>query len=114
MALKYPDKLEHNNSANPLIDDSELAGGYVTVADVNDRNTIPLAKRKQYMLVGYNDGIIPVVKQYINSDVSNTPWVIEDNWVSIGGVPTGYVEVSVEICTPDGPQTGKILFKADP
>lgn len=48
--LPYPDELVHNNAQLPLVDQSQVKGGFQTVADITARDSFPTAKRKEGML----------------------------------------------------------------
>ncbi len=84
MAVKYPDILEHNNSTKALLDDSQLRGAAIAVADATARNTISEDKRKQGMIVTYVSGSDMITKRYTNSNIGDTAWTTEANWELIG------------------------------
>ena len=46
MAIKFPDILEHNNPALPLVDITSLKGVAYPLDDINDTGSIPGSKRK--------------------------------------------------------------------
>lgn len=85
MPLKYPDILQHNNPALPLIDESELKGGYRTVADLTERNAIPYAKRTVGMIVTWTETGEKITKRYSQASVEDVDWQNEDNWEEFGG-----------------------------
>jgi len=85
MAVLYPDNLGHNNPTKALLDDSQLRGAAVSVADAAARNAIPEDKRKQGMIVTYVSGVDMITKRYSNSDIGNVAWATESNWEEIGG-----------------------------
>jgi hypothetical protein len=83
MALLYPDILEHNNPANPLMDDGQLKGSGRIVADKTARNNIPIAKRKVGALVNWTEGSQIIVKKYVGTDVTDVNWQNDANWGDI-------------------------------
>lgn len=45
--LPYPDEIGHNNDELPVVDQSQIRGGFHQVADIAARNAFPTAKRKE-------------------------------------------------------------------
>ncbi len=83
MALPYPDKLEHQNPALPLVDDSQLAGAAMDVADETARNAIPLAKRKRGMVVSWvNTGIV-LTQKFAGATTADVNWTNNANWLTL-------------------------------
>jgi len=88
MPLPYPDSLENANSDYKLIDDTELKGGAIALPNKTARNAIPLDKRKQFMIVSYNDSGA-VTMRYKSANLTNTEWVKDTNWETVGlGIST--------------------------
>jgi photosystem II stability/assembly factor-like uncharacterized protein len=83
MALFYPDILEHNNPANPLMDDGQLWGSLQIVADLTARDALPIAKRKIGMVVVWYVNSMPILKKYIGPNVTDPQWISAINWVSL-------------------------------
>lgn len=84
MAVKYPDVLEHNNSTKALLDDAQLRGSAVVVADKTARNAIGEDKRKTGQLVSYDDTGW-TTQRYDGATLDDTAWTNDTNWSSIGG-----------------------------
>jgi len=72
--------LRNNNPALPLMDDSQLAGGFMVVANEAARNAIPLAKRKIGMLVSWTDVTI-LTKNFVGATTADGDWTNNANWV---------------------------------
>ncbi|MDD4970751.1 MAG: hypothetical protein PHT07_15095 [Paludibacter sp.] len=83
MALLYPDILEHNNPANPLMDENQLWGSLQIVDDIAARDLLPIAKRKVGMVVVYYSSSLPILKKYIGPDVTDPEWTDNTNWVDL-------------------------------
>lgn len=83
MPLYYPDSLQHNNPALPLMDDNQLAGGYVVVADLTARNAYPIAKRKLGMMMTWAVTGTWYRMAYIGADLLDATWQNDTNWINI-------------------------------
>ena len=77
--MKQPEIQEHYDPSKALIDESQLRGGKITLADTTARDNWPLDKRKIGMFVTIGTS----TKRYGGSDVTNTNWTNANNWYSI-------------------------------
>lgn len=91
MAIKYPDKIEHNNPALPILEPDEMQGGWQVVADVTARNLIPEAKRLVGQAVNWFNAAW-VTKRFQGPDTTDPEWTNEANWSEIGGTTIVPVE----------------------
>lgn len=85
MAILLPDIIQHSNPNYPIIEDSEVKGGYKYVPTVDDRDLIPINKRKLGAVVGYVSGGNLIVKGYNGADLTDPNWTNVGNWIDIGG-----------------------------
>lgn len=83
MALLYPDILQHNNPALPLMDDAQLGGGMRVVDDIAARDAIPVAKRKIGALVSYYANAEWHTHRFEGTNTSDGQWTTESNWLEI-------------------------------
>jgi hypothetical protein len=77
--MKIAEEIQNYDSSKALVDESQIRGGKVTVADTTARDNIPLDKRKIGMFVT----IGTATKRYSGTDVTNTNWTNANNWFSI-------------------------------
>jgi hypothetical protein len=113
MPLKYPDSLEHNNPAQPLIDDGQLAGSFRVVADKTARNAIPSAKRKIGTMVAWTETGTVYRMQYIGADVTDTEWQKDTNWINIAVYnETETADRTIYVATTGNDTTGTGLIGA--
>ncbi len=77
--MKQPEIQEHYDSSKALIDENQLRGGKITLADTTARDNWPLDKRKIGMFVTIGTS----TKRYGGADVTNTNWTNANNWYSI-------------------------------
>lgn len=77
--MKQPEIQEHYDPAKALIDEGQLRGGKITLADTTARDNWPLDKRKIGMFVTIGTS----TKRYGGADVTNTNWQNANNWFSI-------------------------------
>lgn len=77
--MKQPEIQEHYDPDKALVDEGQLRGGKITLADTTARDNWPLDKRKIGMFVT----IGTATKRYGGADVTNTNWTDADNWFSI-------------------------------
>ena len=77
--MKQPEIQEHYDPSKALIDESQLRGGKITLADTTARDNWPLDKRKIGMFVTIGTS----TKRYGGADVTNTNWTNANNWYSI-------------------------------
>jgi hypothetical protein len=81
MAIFYPDILEHNNTANPLMNSSSLKGGALAVSSISERNTIPINKRT----IGHIVSQSGTTARFDGLDVTDPNWTNALNWTDLGG-----------------------------
>lgn len=77
--MKQPEIQEHYDPDKALVDECQLRGGKITLADTTARDNWPLDKRKIGMFVT----IGTATKRYGGADVANTNWTNANNWFSI-------------------------------
>lgn len=77
--MKQPEEIQHYDPDKALVDEGQLRGGKITLADTTARDNWPLDKRKIGMFVT----IGTATKRYGGADVTNTNWTDVDNWFSI-------------------------------
>lgn len=83
MAVLYPGILEHNNSSYPIVDTSNVKGGYTYVADTAARDAIPAPKRAIGHLVALaSDGVL---YRFAGADTTDFYWSNSANWVELQG-----------------------------
>ncbi|MDD4970758.1 MAG: YCF48-related protein [Paludibacter sp.] len=83
MALFYPDILEHNNPANPLMNDGQLAGGLQVVDDKFARNAIGEEKRKIGSTVSWSELNIIEIRKFVGPDTTDAEWINDLNWENV-------------------------------
>ena len=82
MAIEIIDTLgQKNNGKFPLVDSNDIRGGYYQVDTVEERNEIPLVRRKEGMLCYVkNDKIYQLI-----GGMDNECWVVLNTGTSTGG-----------------------------
>jgi hypothetical protein len=80
MAQRISQSLQSFNPESPLIQDTELAGGFQLISDKAARNQISGEKRKVGMMVSFMDSGNVVIMKYAGVDISNLNWLNEANW----------------------------------
>ena len=70
MPVSFPDSLEHNNSALPIIKEDNVQGAEHIVADQSAMLAIPVDKLKLYSRASYQDGGTTIIWEVI--DLGNT------------------------------------------
>ena len=82
MAIKFPDILEHNNPALPLVDITSLKGVAYPLDDINDTGSIPGSKRKIGTIV-FATGSSKYYG-YLGSATASVNWEDPANWSELG------------------------------
>jgi hypothetical protein len=84
MALSYPDIIQHNNLALPIVSEDSVLGGVKAVTDETARNAIPIAMRKIGMLVSWVTSLVWSTKRFVGDTTGDTDWSNNANWQDIG------------------------------
>lgn len=78
MAIKRADIYEHQNPNLPIVDAGNVAGSFLTVADVAERNNRPIAKRSRLINV-LGLGLC----LYTNASFNDVFWTNVSNWLNL-------------------------------
>jgi len=76
MSQKFPEKLIHDDSTKPLIDEDQKQGGAWSVTNTAARDAISELKRKVGMIVSIGS----VTQRYDGADVTDVNWTNTANW----------------------------------
>jgi len=83
MSQKMSQSIESFDQATPLLDQSQISGGFKVVADLTARNALPLSMRNVGMVVSFPN--TNIIQKYIGANVTDVNWTNPSNWVDPGG-----------------------------
>ena len=88
MALKFPDILEHNNPANPLVDITELRGNSYPIGELSETGSIPTNKRNLGAIVFASSS--QEFYGFYGETTSSSDWDDTSNWKTLSTFTGSY------------------------
>lgn len=88
MALKFPDILEHNNPANPLVDITELRGNSYPIGELDETGSIPSNKRNLGAIVFASSS--QEFYGFYGATTESADWDDTDNWRTLSTFTGNY------------------------
>ena len=88
MALKFPDILEHNNPANPLVDITELRGNSYPIGELDETGSIPSNKRNLGAIVFASSS--QEFYGFYGATTESADWDDTDNWRTLSTFTGSY------------------------